>query len=134
MQQVIVDTSILIAFFLKTERHHVAVREFFKQNNRTRWIILETVFDETVTWLRAKVSPRDSIEIGEILRQQHTYIRLSDADEVATWEAFCRYSDKFWSDTNCSILAIANRLGVFHVVSLDVHIRRMAGLGIICLP
>jgi len=27
----------------------------------TRWIILESVFDEVVTWFRVKVSPRDAI-------------------------------------------------------------------------
>ena len=36
-QEIIVDTSALIAFFVNSETHH-------PQN---RWIILESVFDET---------------------------------------------------------------------------------------
>jgi len=133
-QEIIVDTSALVEFFVSSERHHASARQYCLENPHNRWIILETVFDETVTWFRAKVSIKASIEIGRILREEHRCVRLSDADEAATWEAFCRYDDKFWSYTDCSILVMAKRLGVWQVFSFDVHIRQMAGLGIICVP
>jgi predicted nucleic acid-binding protein len=134
MQSFIVDTVALVAYFLKNEQHHVASKEFFEQHPHTSWIILETVFAETVTLLRAKTSPKFSIQVGNILRKKAIFLRLSDADEAATWEAFCRYNDKSWSYTDCSILVMAQNLNVFHVVSFDQHIRQMAQLGIICLP
>ena len=77
----------------------------------TRWIILESVFDETVT-CSGKVSPRDSTVIGHMLREEHRYRNLSDDDDAATWETFCRYDDKAWSYTDCSILVMAKRLGI----------------------
>ena len=92
------------------------------------------MFDKTVTWLRLRVSIQASIEIGDVLRREHTYIALSEADDHAMWETFCRYDDKLWSYTDCSLLVMAQRLGVFEVVSFDQHIRQMAGLGIICMP
>ena len=134
MQSVIVDTSAVVAFFVKSERDNLASKEFFQQNPRSRWIVLETVFNETVTWLRAKISTEKSIEYGKVLRKKGIFLRLSDEDEAATWEAFCRYNDKSWSYTDCSILVMAQKLNVFHVVSFDQHIRQMAQLGIICLP
>ncbi len=61
MPEVIVDTSALIAFFVKSERHHEAARQYVLGNLWVQWVILDTVFDETVTWLRAKVSLAASI-------------------------------------------------------------------------
>ncbi len=134
IKQVIVDTSALVEFFISSEKHHKVAQQFLRQNPNTRWIILESVFDETVTWFRSKVSINASIQIGQILREEHQYINLSDDDDAATWEAFRRYNDKFWSYTDCSILVMAQRLGTAYVFSFDEHIRQMAGLGIICLP
>lgn len=133
-QEVIIDTSALIAFFVGSERHHSAAQQYFLQHPNSRWIILESVFDETVTWIRAKISTRTSIQIGQVLRDEHLYVTLSDADDAGTWEAFCRYDDKAWSYTDCSLLVMAHRLGVFQVFAFDEHIRQMARLGIVCVP
>jgi uncharacterized protein len=97
-------------------------------------VILSSVFDETVTWLRLRVSIQASIEIGHVLREEHIYIALSEAEDYATWETFCRYSDKLWSYTDCSLLVVAQRLAIFEILSFDQHIRQMAGLGIVCVP
>ena len=134
MPEILVDTSALIAFFVKSERHHVAVRKYVLQNPATRWIILASVFDEAVTWLRTKVSIKSSIEIGRVLREEHRYVVLTEADDAAIWEVFCRYDDKRWSYTDCSLLVMAQRLGVPKVLAFDEHIRQMAGLGVICVP
>ena len=87
-----------------------------------------------MTWFRASVSPQDSIVIGRVLRDEHRYRNLSDDDDAATWEAFCRYADKAWSYTDCSILIMAQRLGIPQVFNFDEHIRQMTGLGIMPVP
>jgi predicted nucleic acid-binding protein len=133
-QEIIVDTSALIAFFVRSENHHQAAQKYCQKNPYKSWIILESVFDETVTWIRTKVSSQASIQVGQILRGEHRYVNLSDADDTATWEAFCKYDDKKWSYTDCSILVMAHRLKVFEVFAFDEHIYQMAGLGIICVP
>ena len=133
-QKIIVDTSALIAFFVKSEIHHQAARQYFLNNPKNRWMILETVFDETVTWIRTKISSQASITIGQVLRTEHSYINISDADDAAIWEIFCKYNDKKWSYTDCSILIMAHHLKTFQVFAFDEHIRQMAGLGIICVP
>ena len=97
MPEVVADTSALSAFFIRTEKHHNVARRYVEAHPNTRWVILESVFDETVTWFRARVSPQDSIVIGRVLRDEHRYRNLSDDDDAATWEAFCRYADKAWA-------------------------------------
>lgn len=133
-KKIIVDTSALIAFFIQSETHHQKAQQYCSQNPSHSWIILESVFDETLTWFRSKVSSRASIQVGQILREDHHYINLSDDDDWATWNTFCQYDDKKWSYTDCSILVMAHRLQVGEVFAFDAHIRQMAGLGIICVP
>ncbi len=134
MSEIIVDTSALVAFFIQSEKHHHTDQRYAAQHPNVRWIILETVFDELVTWMRAKVSISNSIQVGRILREEHRYINISDSADAATWETFCRYDDKHWSYTDCSILVMAHKLGISEVFAFDEHIRQMAGLGIRCVP
>ena len=133
-KEIIVDTSALIAFFIKSETHHETAQNYCLENPHNSWIILESVFDETATFIQSKVSSKASIQVGQILREDHHYINLSDSDDLATWTAFCKYNDKKWSYTDCSILVMAHRLPIFEVFAFDDHIRQMAGLGIICVP
>ena len=49
MAEVLVDTSALIAFFVGSEKHHLSIKNYFLSNSDSRWVILSTVFDETVT-------------------------------------------------------------------------------------
>nr|WP_287669305.1 MULTISPECIES: hypothetical protein [unclassified Microcystis] len=48
-KEIIVDTSALIAFFVKSETHHESAQKYYLENPHNNWIILESVFDETVT-------------------------------------------------------------------------------------
>lgn len=130
MAQVLMDTSALIAFFIGSEKHHLAIKNYVLKHPIVQWVILSSVFDETVTWLKLRVSVQASVEIGHVLREEHLYIALSESDDDATWETCCRYDDKLWSYTDCSLLVMAQRLGVSEVASFDRHIRQMAGLGI----
>ncbi len=134
MSEIIVDTSALVAFFVRSEKHHPTARRYAAHHPTVHWIILETVFDEFVTWMRAKVSIPASIQVGRVLREEHVYVNISDADDAAAWESFCQYDDKPWSYTDCSILVMAHKLGIPEVFAFDDHIRQMAGLGISCVP
>lgn len=134
MSEVLVDTSALIAYLVQSERHHVAARQFAKQHAHARWVVLETIFDETVTWLRANVSIRASIEIGGLLRTDYRYVHLSESDDDAAWGAFCRFDDKAWSYTDCTLLVMSQTLGIPEIFSFDEHIRQMSGLGVVSVP
>lgn len=133
-QEIILDTSALIAFFIPSEINHEKARKYVLAHSHVRWIILETVFNETVTWLRIKVPGYASIQVGEILRSEHHYVNISDKDDQSIWEFFCRFHDKKWSYTDCSIAWMSRSLRIPDVFSFDHHIRQMQGLGINCVP
>ena len=57
-QEIIVDTSALIAFFVNSETHHQVAQRYCLNNPQNRWIILESVFDETDESLDSSESPR----------------------------------------------------------------------------
>lgn len=130
----LVDTSAIVAFTVRSEVHHQAAKQFFQNYNQTKWVVLSTIFNETVTWHRTKISPIASVEIGKALREEHHYIHLSAAEDEAVWQAFCSYKDKSWSYTDCSLLVMSQKLEIPNIISFDKHIRQMAGLGVICLP
>jgi uncharacterized protein len=134
MAQLLVDTSALLAFFFKSEKNHLAAQDYIRRHPRLEWVILNTVFAETVTWVRVKVSIPHSIQVGQLLRDNHDYLQLSPADDEATWEVFRRYRDKEWSYTDCSIAAMSRRLAIQDVFAFDEHIRQMAGLNVHCVP
>lgn len=133
-KEIIVDTSALIAFFVKSETNHLIAKHYVLSHSYYRWIILDTIFDETVTWIRSKICINASIQIGKVLRTEHHYINISPQEDYLIWETFCRYNDKKWSYTDCSILVMANCLNIFEVFAFDEHIRQMAGNGITCVP
>lgn len=64
MHQTLVGTSALVAFFVASEHHHSKIERYVLGNLSLQWIILSTVFDETVTWLRVKVSVEASIAVA----------------------------------------------------------------------
>lgn len=132
--EMIVDTSALVAFFVRSEVHHRAARRYAMDHATVRWVILSTVFGEFVTWVRAKVSIADSIRLGRILRSEHLYLLLTATDEAATWDVFCQYDDKGWSYTDCSILAMAHKMSIERIFAFDEHVRQMSGLGIYRVP
>ncbi len=133
-QKILVDTSALIAFFIKTETHNQTARKYVVSYPEKEWVVLETIFDETVTWFRTRVSSQASVQLGEVLRTEHQYYYLSDSDDDAIWETFRKYDDKKWSYTDCSLLVISQRLQIPEIFAFDEHIRQMAGLGVICVP
>jgi predicted nucleic acid-binding protein len=67
------------------------------------------------------------IEFGRQLRASDfcRYHILSAEDEAATWAIFERYGDKAWSYTDCSCLAVMQRLHIAEVLSLDAHFLQM---------
>ena len=58
-------------------------------------------------------------------------LHISEADDEAAWEVFGRYTDKEWSFTDCSCLAVMRRFGIGEALSFDRHFEQM---GIIRLP
>ncbi len=127
MSLILADTSALCALIDKGEqRHRVAVQ--FVRDAGFILLVSEYVFDETVTWVKTRFGARRAIEFGRKLRASDfcRYYLLTPEDEALAWAIFEKYDDKAWSYTDCSCLAVVQRLGLDGILSLDSHFRQMS--------
>jgi predicted nucleic acid-binding protein len=128
MSLLLVDTSALCAFIDKGEHRHRAVTSFIQTRGAEFTLFVsDYVFDETLTWVKNRFGARQAIEFGRKLRASDfcRYYVLTVEDEALTWATFEKYSDKAWSYTDCSCLAVMQRLQITEVLSLDAHFRQM---------
>ena len=131
---IIVDTSALIAYFIQSEKKHQCVNSYIKTHPKQEWIIVSTVFSEIMTWLRLKVHPRHAIPIGSFLREQCYYHPITPSEDEVTWDIYKTYSDKKWSFTDCSLLAVSKEENVPLILSIDHHFHQMKSFGITVVP
>lgn len=128
MRQILADTSALCALIDQGEQHHQVVARFIQEHgSEFTLLVSDYVLDETLTWVKGRFGSRRAIEFGLKLRASDfcRYHVLSHKDEAATWAIFEKYDDKAWSYTDCSCLAVMQRLHITEVLSLDAHFRQM---------
>ena len=67
-----------------------------------------------------------AVRMGEPIRHSAfcQFVHLTPQDEQRTWRIFQQH-DKAWSYTDCSCLAVMQRLGIDEALSLDHHFRQM---------
>ena len=134
MRQILVDTSALCALADRSDRNHQSVAEFVgSQAKQVVLIVTDYVLDETLTWVKARFGAQPAIELGKRIRSSDfcRFTRLTTDDEMATWEIFKRYTDKEWSYTDCSCLAMMRKMGIDEAFSTDKHFVQM---GVTVLP
>jgi uncharacterized protein len=129
---VLIDTSAVYAFVTQDDpHHHEAVsfaRDWLAQGGR--FALLDVVFAETLTLLRARHGAKFSIRVGTELRRNPVYrwTPLGEEGEKNTWATFCQFDDKAWSFVNCALFATARREGTEGVFGFDRHLVQMPGL------
>ena len=132
--RIIVDTSALIAYFIHSEKKHQSISKYVQENSDQEWIIVSTVFSEIMTWLRLKVNPKHAIPIGSFLREQCKYHLITKKEDEETWSIFKNYSDKKWSYTDCSLLAVSKEQNIPLILTIDHHFQQMKNFRVIAVP
>jgi predicted nucleic acid-binding protein len=128
MSITLIDTSALHAMNYARDDHHQPAVAYFKSIlGRTRPLLIEYVFVETMNLTKARLGPTYAIDFGRRLKATKTfyYLPLLDADKEATWEIFESYQDKKWSYVDCALLAVARRLSIKRIFAFDDHFRQM---------
>lgn len=132
MSRVIIDTGALYAFVVRTDAHHVAARAQVKSSlgRAESFILLDLVFAETMTLMKARLGPDVALKVGRELRENPLYAwrALGPDLERETWGLFQKFADKEWSYTDCAILAASRTLGAPRVFSFDRHFLQMPGI------
>ena len=122
----------MYAFVARSDRNHPAARSFFESwiGRRGLFVLVDTVFAETMTLLKVRLGAETSIRVGRELRENPAYAwtALGPDGERDAWEIFGKYRDKDWSYTDCGLLAVSRRSGVRGIFAFDRHFSQMKGV------
>lgn len=129
---ILIDTGAIYAFVTRTDRNHAAARSFVERwlDRRGTFVLVDSVFSETVTLLKVRLGADTSIRVGRELRDNpaYTWTALGPDGERETWEIFRKHPEKDWSYTDCSLLAVARRAGIRAIFAFDRHFSQMSGI------
>jgi uncharacterized protein len=120
MERVFVDTGAWYAFFVRSARGSVEVRQALEQYE-DRLVTSEYVFDELVTLLRRRADHQHAVRAGEAVRECSSVVAVDRKDVQAAWKLFRERSDKSYSFTDCTSFVVMKRMGIDRSVCLDAH-------------
>lgn len=124
-----VDTSAWVALFVPADEQHHAAREWMAQSG-DRLTTSDYVVDEVLTLIKARFHVQIAIRAGHVLlgKDLATLIQLTEDDKERAWDIFRTHSDKGWSFTDCTSLALMQRLGISTAFAFDRHFSQMRGI------
>lgn len=120
---VFADTSSLVAYFVYDEAKNAVASRTVDDILRSRRRLLTTsdVFDELVTWIRAKADYASALQVGEALRTS-TYARMIGVDDSLrerAWQLFRKYKMPKLSLTDCSSFAVMEKFHIKEAFTFD---------------
>lgn len=129
MDSLFLDTSFIIALEDADDQNHppaVAYWKSFKRNPR-KIIITSYIFDETVTFLKRRISHEKAAEVGNLMLSSPTVelIHISEKHFDKGWRLFLKYHDKGFSFTDCISFLIMEENGIKKALTFDEHFRQM---------
>ena len=124
-----VDTGAWVALFVEADAQHRAARAWIG-SNRDRLITSDYIVDEVLTLISARFRRQTAIRAGHVLFGQGLagLTQLADEDKERAWGIFRSHDDKGWSFTDCTSLALMQRLGVSSAFAFDRHFSQMRGI------
>ncbi len=131
-RRILIDTGAIYAFVTRSDRNHAAARSFVERwlDRRRTFVLVDSVFAETMTLLKVRLGAETSIRVGHELRDNpaYTWTALGPDGEREAWVIFRKHRDKGWSYTDCSLLAVSRRTRVRGVFAFDRHFSQMSGV------
>ncbi len=124
-----VDTGAWTALFVPADPLHDAARKWLREN-RDRLVTSDYVVDEVLTLLKTRFSAQASIRGGQALFGEHfsQLVYLTSEDIERAWKVFRSHADKRWSFTDCTSLAVMERLRISQAFAFDKHFSQMRGV------
>ena len=126
---IFVDAGAWFARTVPSDRNHVVIREWMRQN-KERLITTDYIVDETLTLLRQRGERRRALALGEEFfsgRLVQVYY-LTEDDIRNAWLVFRQYDDRGWSFTDCTSKLIIERLRVSYALSFDHHFHQFGSV------
>lgn len=124
---VFVDTAALFALENERDRHHRAALDARHDlmAKGVRLITSDYILDEVYTLFRMRVGHPVAVEFGQSMQASQFFRieRVTPADFEAAWRIFSRYSDKLFTFTDCTSLAVMERLRIRTAFTFDHNFR-----------
>ncbi len=120
---IILDTSFLIAVNDTKDINHklaVPLKENIKNGEFGKTYVSDYIFDEFVTFLKARSFPKNLVEeIGDSLLSEKTIelLRVDNHIFNDSWQMFKKFDDL--SFTDCTTIVLAKEFGIKKVASFD---------------
>lgn len=127
----IIDTNYFVALFNNRDHNHQRAKLFLNDLKKSKWgsrIITDYIMDETITMLWVQTHSKDLVkDFYNKIVMNKKFARLekiTSEDITKAWEFWNKYAEypkKPLSFTDCSILAIIERLQITNVLTFDAE-------------
>jgi len=132
---IVLDSSFLIAYYNTRDAHHPAAARIMIQLLGQKWgrgLLLEYVFLETVTVLRARRDQKVATTVGEILlaASELDFVPCSEIFSDA-FEAFRRHRNHDLSFVDAAIVSVATRNSPGFLATFDNDFDNIKGVTVV---
>lgn len=128
--QVILDTSIIYSLMDKDDSNHLIIKSFFQENNDFLYILPSTTIIEICYLVKTRLSPHLEIKFLEEINQNFNLEPIKDVDILRIIEILKKYDTLDIGYVDASIVAIAERLKLNKILTLDrKHFRALVPKG-----
>ena len=126
---ILIDTNFFVALFNSRDKNHQRAKVLLKELRNASWgsrIITDYVIDETVTMLWVQTHSKKLVNDFYnkiVLNKKFSKIEKATSDDIdKTWELWNKYAEypkRPLSFTDCSIVAIIERMQIANVLTFD---------------
>jgi predicted nucleic acid-binding protein len=124
-----VDTGAWVALFVDADAQHTAALSWIG-SNRERLVTSDYVVDEVITLIKVRFRRQAAIQAGQALfgERLSSLFYLTEDDIGRACGIFQSHSDKGWSFTDCTSLALMQRLNISTAFAFEGHFSQMRGI------
>lgn len=123
-----VDTSAWVALIVEGDEHHERAKKFLSELEPSRALITtDDVFDETITRIRRLAGHRIAVRAGELIRASALaqIVPVTPDDFERAWSVFRKHEDKVLSFTDCTSVAVMERMRIRTVFAFDEDFKKL---------
>lgn len=132
---IFIDTSALIALMNKKDQFHARAIDILVTIKKGGSNLISTshVFAETVTRIERKVSAKQAILAGNMIRNNERIKIIVPQKDIIdnAWKIFQKYQDQEFSFVDCISFALMKELSLTKAFAFDKHFK-IIGFEILC--
>ena len=127
----IIDTNYFVALFNNRDHNHQRAKLFLNDLKKSKWgsrIITDYIMDETITMLWVQTHSKDLVKDFYnkiVMNKKFARLEKITSEDITKawefWNKYAEYTKKPLSFTDCSILAIIERLQITNVLTFDAE-------------